>query len=255
MNQKMMNEKISVSETLNTSFKLWKKNFIPIALAITIVFIPVQILIEIASMAFEHFRDPYYLNNVDELQRTLHESRIYDLLRQLIGVIATLGIFNYVYSILRNDEDERSSYEIVKYGLRKWPENFVQTLVAGLIILLYTLLLIIPGIYKAVQYSFVSNLVSDEEDEPLDKSKLLVKEKWFDVFGMLILIFFISFIIEFLIAVLLMLLPENSVLTIILGVVAAIASSIAIVMKGVYYCNLKKLKLEMNEEVVNSDNE
>lgn len=255
MDQETKNEKISVSETLNTSFKLWKANFIPIALAITIVFIPVQILIEFASMALEQLRGPNNLNSAEDLRRLSNETKIYDFIRQLIGVIATLGIFNFVYSILRNYEDERNASELVKYGLKKWPENFVQTLIAGFITLLYTLLLIIPGIYKAVQYSFVSNLVSDEESEPLDKSKYLVKEKWFDVFGMLILIFFIGFIIELLVAVPFILLPESSILTIILGVVAAIASSYTIVIKGVYYCALKELKEGIKEEVTNSKNE
>ena len=82
-----------------------------------------------------------------------------------------------------------------------------------------------------------------------------MKEKWFDVFGMLILIFFIGFIIELLVAVPFILLPESSILTIILGVVAAIASSYTIVIKGVYYCALKELKEGIKEEVTNSKNE
>lgn len=242
MEQELKNQKISVSETLNSSFRLWKDNFITIALVIAIVFIPVQILIELASIALEYFRGPNYLNNTEDWRRLADETKIYDFIRQLIGAIATLGIFNFVYSIHRNVEDERSAYELVKYGLRKWPENFGQTLIAGLITLLYTLLLIIPGIYKAVQYCFVSNLVSDEEIEPLDKSKLLVKDKWFDVFGMLILIFFIGSIIELLVVVPFMLLPESSILNIILGVAAAIASSYTIVIKGVYFMKIKELK-------------
>jgi hypothetical protein len=247
MEQELKNQKISVSETLNSSFRLWKDNFITIALVIAIVFIPVQILIELASMALEHLRGPNYLVNTEDWRRLADETKIYNFIRQLIGVIATIGIFNFVYSIHRNVEDERSAQELVKYGLRKWPENFGQTLIAGLITLLYTLLLIIPGIYKAVQYSFVSNLVSDEEREPLDKSKLLVKDKWFDVFGMLILIFFIGFIIELLVAVPFMLLPESSILTIILGVAAAIASSYTIVIKGVYFLKIKELKTNIEK--------
>jgi hypothetical protein len=132
--------------------------------------------------------------------------------------------------------------ELVKFGLRKWPENFIQTLIAGLITLLYALLLIIPGIYKAVQFCFVSNLVSDEESEPLNKSKVLVKDKWFDVFGMLLLIFFIGFVIELIVLVPFMVLPESFLATIIFGIVTAIGSSYTIVIKGLYFLKIKELK-------------
>jgi hypothetical protein len=247
MEQGLKNQKISVSEILNSSFRLWKDNFIKIGLVIAIVFIPVQILIELASTTLEQFRGPNDIDNTEYLRNLSSDTKIYDFIRQVIGVIATLGIFNFIYSIHRNKEDKRSAFELVKYGLRKWPENFGQTFMAGLITLFYTLLLIIPGIYKAVQYSFVSNLVSDEESDSLEKSKLLVKDKWFDVFGMLILIYFIGFVIEILIIVPFMLLPESSILTIILGVIASIASSYSIVVKGVYYLKIKELKSNIGE--------
>jgi len=242
--------KISVSETLNSSFRLWKENFLTIALVITIVFVPIQILIEFASIAFEHMRGPNYLNSAEEWRRLSAEARIYDIIRQLIGVIATLGIFNFIYSLHRNKEDDRSALQLVKFGLRKWPENFGQTLIAGLITLLYTLLLIIPGIYKAVQFSFVSNLVSDEERDPLEKSKFLVKDKWFDVFGMLLLIFLIGFIIELIVAVLFMILPESFLTSIIVGVIIAIASSYTIVVKGIYFLKVTELKANLEEDSI-----
>ncbi len=242
MEQELKNQKISVSETLNSSFKIWKSNFITIAIVITIVFIPVQIIIELASIGFENLRGPNYLDSTEGWRRLADEARIYDIIRQFIGIIATLGIFNFIYSLHRNDNDDRNALELVKFGLRKWPENFVQTLIAGLITLLYTLLLIIPGIYKAVQFCFVSNLVSDEESEPLDKSKILVKDKWFDVFGMLLLIFLIGFIIELIAAIPIMFLPESFFTSIIFGVIVTIASSYTIVIKGLYFLKITELK-------------
>lgn len=253
MEQESKNQKISVSETLNSSYKLWKDNFITIVLVITIVFIPIQILIELVSIAFEHLREPNYLNSADDWRRLSNETRIYEFIRQLIGIIATLGIFNYIYALHRNDKDDRSAFELVKFGLRKWPENFGQTLIAGLITLLYTLLLIIPGIYKAVQFCFVSNLVSDEENGPLDKSKLLVKDKWFDVFGMILLIFLIGLIIELIVAIPFMILPESFLTTITLGVLAAVASSYTIVIKGVYYLKIKELKTSVEENHITKE--
>ena len=242
MEKKLKNQKISVSEILNLSFKIWKDNFIKIALVVTIVFIPVQILIELASIGFENIQGPNYLYSNEGWRRFSNEVRVYDAIRQLIGVIATLSIFNFIYSLNRNVEDDRNAMELVKFGLRKWPENFIQTLIAGLITLLYALLLIIPGIYKAVQFCFVSNLVSDEESEPLNKSKVLVKDKWFDVFGMLLLIFFIGFVIELIVVVPFMVLPESFLATIIFGIVTAIGSSYTIVIKGLYFLKIKELK-------------
>jgi hypothetical protein len=254
MTPELEKEKILVSEILKTSFSLWKENFMTIALVIVIVYIPVQVLIELVSIIFEQMRGPNNLENIEDWRRLNNENRIYDSIRQIIGVIATLGIFNYIYSILRNDkndENDESAYEIVKCGLKKWPENFGETLIAGFIILFYTLLLIIPGIYKAVQFSFISNLVSDEESEPREKSKLLVKDNWFSVLWILILTFLIGFVIELTVAIPFMLLPDNFLLTILLGIIAAIASSYTIVIRGVYYFNLKRLKIDTINETIN----
>jgi hypothetical protein len=253
MTQELNKKKPSVSETLKTSFHLWKENFILIAIVITLVFIPVQILIECTSILFEHFREPNYLENLDDWRRFVDEARIYDLIRQIIGVIATLGIFNYVYSILRKEDNNQNAYEIVRYGVKRWPTNFVENFLAGLIILCYTLLLIIPGIYKAVQYAFIPNLVSDNESEPLEKSKLLVKNNWFDILWILILMFLIGLAIELALIVPFMFLPESFITTVIFGVLAAIGSSYTIVIKGVYYFNLKKLKLAPIEVESNSE--
>ncbi len=247
MVQELKNQKISVSETLNSSFKIWKDNFMTIALVITIVFIPIQVLIEFVSIGFENMRGTNYLNSTEDLRRFLNEARIYNFIRQLIGLIATLGIFNFIYVLHRTGEDDRTALEIIKFGLRKWPENFVQNLVAGLIVLLYSLLLIIPGIYKAVQFSFVSNLVSDEEKDPLEKSKFLVKNKWFDVFGMFLLIFFIGLIIELVIAIPFIIVPDSFLTSIIFGLIAAIATSYTIVLQGLYYLKIRELKTSTEE--------
>ena len=254
MEQELKTQKISVSETLISSFRLWKDNFITIALVITIVFIPVQVLIELSSIGFENLRGPNYLDSTEGWRRLVNEARIYDAIRQLIGVIATLGVFNFIYSLHRKGEDKRNAFELVRFGLRKWPENFIQTLIAGLITLLFTLLLIIPGIYKAVQYSFVSNLVSDEERDPLAKSRFLVKDKWFDVFGMLLLIFLIGFIIEIIIAVPFIILPDSFLTSIIFGVIIAIVSSYTIVIKGLYFLKLTELKTRIEDSIKEEEN-
>lgn len=243
----MINTRIAVSETLGTAFELWKKNFVPIALTLVIVFIPVQILIELTAQAFEASRDPNTIVTADEWQGLRIESQLYNLIRQLIGVIATLGIYNFTFSLYREGSDDRDAPEIVRFGVKKWPENFINTLVAGLITLAFTLLLIIPGIYKAVQYSFVSPLVADGEEEPLEKSKALVKEKWFDIFGMVLLIFLIAFAIELIIAVPFVALPENTIIAFLFRIASAVATSYTTVVFAVYYLRLKELKQKMKE--------
>ncbi|TKG92938.1 hypothetical protein EYV94_18380 [Puteibacter caeruleilacunae] len=250
MSEEVKNDKVSVSEILDISYKVWKENFTSIALAITIVYIPVQILIELASIAFEYLRGPNYLSSYSEWHRLVNETRIYNFIRGLIGIIATLGIYSQVSNIFRNDEDERGGYELVKFGLKKWPENFGHTFLAGLIVLAYSIMLIIPGIYKAVQFSFVSNQVCDGEDDPLEESKALVEGRWFEVFGMSFLIYFTALIIESIVLIPFLLLPEGPMFTITLGVIATIASSFAIVIKGVYYCDLKKKNMRANEDVI-----
>jgi len=256
MENKKEKVKVSMSETLKKSFILWKDNFLKIALVITIVYIPVQILIGLASVGFQHVNEPStVLSTSENLRQIANQNRIYSFIRQLIGVIATLGVFNFIYSILKNEIDDRNAFELVKFGLKKWPENFIQNLLAGFITILFTLLLIIPGIYKGVQYSFVTNIVSDEENEPLEKSIALVKDNWFNVFWMLILTFIIGLVIELILAIPFIFLPDNIVFTILLGVIVATVSSYTIVIKGVYYFELKTLKKENSDELNNIEKE
>ncbi len=240
-------QKVSISETLSSSFKVWKENLLTIAIVITIVYLPIQSLIELVSFISDNAYGVNNLENGDDLRRLADEARIYDVIRQLLGVIATLGIFNFVYSLLRNEDKERSALEIVKYGLKKWPQNFIAGFKAGLIIILYTLLLIIPGIYKAVQYAFISCVISDDEDDPLEKSKNLVEDNWFNIFGLVLLIFIIGLLIEIIIFLPVFILPDSRIVTILFGVAASIAASFLLVFKANYYVNLKRLKLASAE--------
>lgn len=250
MEENKLKEKISVAKILNVSFSLWKDNFLKIPIVMTIVFIPVQIIIEFVSVALSNVYETSSLYPVTDWRRIANEARVYDAIRQIIGITASLGIFNFIYKKLKNKDEERSSLDIVLFGLKKWPENFIQTLIAGMITLVFFLLLIIPGIYKAVQYSFVSNIVADEEDSPLQKSKFLVKDNWFRVFGMILLIFVIGFMIELVVIIPFMMLPDNLIFTIITGVIA-LASSYTIVIQSVFYYKMKIYKSEV--EKVNPD--
>ena len=247
-------QKVSITETLSSSFIVWKENLLTIAIVITIVYLPIQSLIELVSFISDNAYGVNNLENGDDLRRLANEARIYDVIRQFLGVIATLGIFNFVYSLLRNEDKNLSAIEIVKYGLKKWPKNFIAGFKAGLIIILYTLLLIIPGIYKAVQYAFISSVISDDEDDPLEKSKNLVKDNWFNIFGLVFLIFIIGLLIEIIIFLPIFVLPDSRMVTILLGVVASIATSFLLVFKANYYVNLKNLKLA-SAEIVHSNSE
>lgn len=225
-------EKVSIRESMKTAFHLWKKHFSKIILAGLIVYIPTQLCIELVS------------TQIDTENIQLANS-IYNLIRWLIGSVALLGIINFAVRILENKEDEEQTVrEIVRHGLKMWPNFFGKTIIAGFKVLGYTLLLIIPGIYKAVRLTFVDCVVAtntDDSIDELDESERLVKNRWWKVFGFLLLTFFLAFFLEILLVPLIFLAPESYIVSLFVGVIILLLQTYFIVVRATYYVSLKKL--------------
>jgi hypothetical protein len=239
-----LQENISISNILSESFRLWKQHFARIASITFIVYLPVQIIIELISIFFE----PTNLESAEDWRKLGNEIRIYDFVRQVIGVIATLGILNLTLSVLKGEDPERPWTYYLKYGALRWPQYIWVATKAGLTVLLYLLLLIIPGIYKAVRFSFVDCAFVDNDDAPLQKSERLVDKRWFTIFMFVTLVFLIGLGIELIIAIPFLALPDSHLSTLTLGIVANILTSYTIVVRAKYYKELNELNRKTMEE-------
>jgi len=249
-NYRLMSEtKLSISDSMKSGFQLWKKYLPKILVVGLIVYFPTQICIELISMLFENVFS--IEENPDNLRLM---NNIYDLIRYLIGSVALLGILNFIINKLENeDEDEQSSRDIILHGLKKWPNFIGVGFVAGLKILGYTLLLIIPGIYKSVQLSFIDCEVATNGykiTDPCDASEQLVENHWWKVFGFLLLMFLLEFIFELLFVIPLLLNSESHIISILLGVTIKLFETYFIVVKANYYFRLKKLE---NSKIITNE--
>lgn len=79
----------------------------------------------------------------------------------------------------------------------KFLQFFLVTIVGGLLILLGLILLILPGIYLAVAYSFAVPLMVDRRLgfwEALETSRKVITKRWFSFFGFLLLLGLVNFV-------------------------------------------------------------
>lgn len=242
----MIETKLSISDSMKSGFQLWKKYLPKILVVGLIVYFPTQICIELISMLFE---------NVFPIEENMANIRlmnnIYDLIRSLIGAVALLGILNFIIKKLEKEEkeedgeEEQSIRDILLCGLKKWPTFIGVGFVAGFKIICYTLLLIVPGIYKSVRLSFIDCEVATNDHKIIDScdaSEQLVENHWWKVFGFLLLMFLLEFSFELLFVIPLLLNPGSHVLSVFLGVTIKLFETYFIVVRADYYFRLKKLK-------------
>jgi hypothetical protein len=233
----MIKQTISFGDTFNSAFVTWKKHFIKIAIVAIVVYTPAQILIEIASVLFQN------IFPADDISNVRLMNNIYNLIRQLIGSIAVLGIINFVYLQLSESDKTLSSYDIIVHGLKKWPDFMLASIVAGFKILLYLLLLIIPGIYKGVRLSFLDCIIATKDksiDDSCNDSEFIVENNWWRIFGFIVLLLLIEFFNELVFVIPLFSFAESHVASVLLGVLIKIFTSFLVVVRATYYFKIER---------------
>ena len=156
--------------------------------------------------------------------------------------------------IILENEEEQTVSEIVLHGLKKWLDFMGMVIIAGLKIFGYLILLIIPGIYKSVRLSFIDCVAAtnNKNSEPeLDDSERLVENRWWKVFGFLLLMFFLAFLFELLFLTLFFFAPNSYILSFIIGVTVLVFQTYFIVVRANFYFNIKELK-SRQEEIKNT---
>ncbi|MCC5916563.1 MAG: hypothetical protein JJU02_04465 [Cryomorphaceae bacterium] len=236
--------KISISKTFTDSFQIYQKHFVYIALISIAVYLPINILIELIS---SWLASPNY-ENINDLSELQSENQFYHYIRVFFGAIASLAIINLTFSTLKNENTEKPWTYFLKYGLLNWPSYIVIAISAGLKVLLYTLFLIIPGIYQAVRFTFLDCAFVENEETPTDRSEYVVDNRWFTIFGFVIIVFLINLGVEILVYSPFIILPESPVLLFCVSVLIHTISSFTIVVKANYFFELQKALGEISEE-------
>jgi len=165
--------------------------------------------------------------------------------------ISTIGI----YILLRDFSPDLKVKEAFKRARPYLWKFIIVNLFTGILVILWSLLFIIPGILFAVYYTFAIWVLIFEDYEgmsALRRSKKLVKGYWWAVFGRFLAIGLIYLIVILILAIPLIFVKEGSTLEIILNLIMQIIEIIIGVILTIYsyliYKDLVKIKGESQVE-------
>ena len=235
---------------MKSGFQMWKKYFKKIIVVGLIVYIPTQICIELISILLD--KGLSLDENLEQLRFVTSIYNLISLLKYLIGSIALLAILNFIINKLENEnEPELTIKEILLTGLHKWPKFIEVGFFAGLKILGYTILLIVPGIYKSVRLSFIDCVVATNNNkfkDECDESEQLVRNNWWKVFGFLLVMFLLQLLIKIPFAIPLRYFSDSHFISFLLRVSVSVLETYFIVVRANYYFKIKKLKTTISLE-------
>lgn len=121
------------------------------------------------------------------------------------GISALLSVINSVISVPLNAGFYVVAFKLVKRRATTFSDFFrgfnyflpllLASIVTGIFILLGLLLLIVPGIYLAVAYSFTVPLILERKMDfwqAMETSRKLISKRWFSFFWLGLLVFLIN---------------------------------------------------------------
>lgn len=231
--------KSNLRTILSTSLKDWRDNLYLLAIVIFIVYLPIQVLIEIAENKLSYILTQ---NEVDNY-RFLHN--INEMIRYFLSPIATLGIINFIIIKYSSKNIEITPISIISKGLKLWPKYISSSFAAAFRCILYFLLLIVPGIYKSIKLTFIDCIVADKDEsgfDACDTSEDLVKGNWWEVFGYIIVFFILEVIIEISIVLLFNKFFDNNIYSVLIGIFIRFITSFLVIAKANYYLYLSDYK-------------
>lgn len=220
----------------------WSHNILTILILSIIVYVPAQICIEATSYVFTKYLNDLVTNNSNLV------NNIYNFIRYVFFTILLMNIVFLIKNSNRKSKYKLGVKDALIFSLRKFPMSVLINFYAGFQVFIFTILLIIPGIWKGVQLVFVDYLWADKNfgpDEACDESKALLNKRWWNVFGFYFLILVIESIIEILIIVLFYDLFEkdNILFTFPIAVFINCLKSLFVVIRVKYYFSITKDKL------------
>ncbi|MBT6691594.1 hypothetical protein HOB10_04655 [Candidatus Parcubacteria bacterium] len=173
----------SIEQVLSKAWRLYKDNFKLILKIIVVVYLPINIVLGMIPVGDTAEDARYYMTIVQTLEG-------------LFGIVAVMAVtFVAKYKIDNKKIDFQKAFE--KSFSRWWPVVWTN-IVAGVFLLGLFLLLVVPGIIFSVYWIFIiyiAILFDKTGKEALDRSKAIVKGRWWTTFLytlILTLLFFLA---------------------------------------------------------------
>lgn len=146
-----------IQNLLFDSVRFFRKHYIPIAMIILPIFIPIEIF------------DAIYSNYVLKEDSGLLEQLPIMFIGLLVSPIYTAGVIFYISSAVAGDAiDTKSCW---RFGIKYWMPLFILNVFVGTVITLGFLLLVIPGIILLARYAFAEFELLLNNSRPLDAMK------------------------------------------------------------------------------------
>ncbi len=164
MDMNIKSKKFCLDDLLSVGWRIYRANIKTILLIILLVYVPVVLITVLVP------------------QKTIFAS-VANLLLSCIEILVLASVAFIVEKAIHGENILWT--EVLKLAFAKWGEILVTGFIAGLLILVLSLLFIIPGIIFWQYYIFVPYVVALRDKtggEALKYSKSLVEGQWWNIF-------------------------------------------------------------------------
>jgi len=224
----------SIETMLSKAWRLYRDNFSLILAIVLIVYIPINIVLGMLPM-----------DNSQEGFRLY--AGMAQLLEGIFGIISTMAIA-FVVKYKLDDKKIDWQKAIEKSFSRWWPAIWTNLFVGILLIALF-ILLIVPGVIFAIYWAFVIYVVAlfgKSGKEAMDRSKAIVKGRWWKVF-LYNIIFGILILLVVGILSLFTMISDSYIFVLIVDTAMDVAGAYFIVLWTIFFLNFDQTKLIKNK--------
>jgi hypothetical protein len=229
-----------LGDIFRTAWMLIKSQYRTFLAVCLFIYIPVMVLVQLINVQLIHF--PASSAEAAQSIARFNQNLQY-LIANLFGIFVIAGLPYFVERTLQGSPPTWS--KVLRFGATHWLSYFGTGIVAGIVIGLWSLLLIIPGIIFYVFYSFwgIALVLRDNSGyDALKYSKSLVEGHWWKTFGISLAASLVCFGIVFLIAFILEIISDNFVTTMLINLMTYLAGAVVVVLETVWFLNLDYLK-------------
>jgi len=157
--------------------------------------------------------------------------------------MSSLAIMGISYIVEKNIKESIiiDVNEAFNNSFKNWGKAIVTSLLASLIVLAGLFIFIFPGLFMAINYVFVFNVVALRKKtgiEALRYSRLLLNGRWIKGFGYVVIIGLLNFGLAMIISLITSLIPYNIIIGVIGDTITCCILSFVSVCLSVIFLNL-----------------
>ena len=242
--QKKEQQPLDTGSIWSNAWTIFSTNIKSLLLITLTIFLPLIILNEL--LPYERIYSQFGTNGLKLTQNTY---KFLNTFLRLLGTMAIVFIaegqvneINIVYK------------DAIKRSYSHWGKSILATLLAVIVIIGYSLLLIIPGIIKVVQYIFVNYVVvlrGRTGKEALDYSKAIVEGNWWRVVGFYLLIRLITWGAALAVFFPLRLIPNLTIIHLLVYTIFDFFGTYFVILLTILFLDLEQ---KMNERQIRDEN-